>query len=69
MATCSEVYLINIDRNSRPGLVDCLRILLPFEISNAPMGSSFAAGPYDPAGLKDIFLCSDLDGDEPRTCS
>ena len=47
-----------------------LHILLLFETSKAPIGSSFAAGgTHLPTGLKDMFLCSDLAGDEPRTCS
>ena len=41
-----------------------------FETSKAPIGSSFAAGgTHVPTGLKLIFLCSDLAGEDPRTCS
>lgn len=43
---------------------------LVLETSKAPTGSSFAAGgTHVPTGLKLIFRCSDLAGDEPLTCS
>ena len=47
-----------------------LHVLFDFDISIACIGSSCAIGGTQvPAGLKLIFLCSDLAGEEPRTCS
>lgn len=48
-----------------------LRILLILETCSSRRGSSLAAGIIDcvPNGLKLTSKCSDLAGDDPRTCS